>query len=71
VISPVTYLAGVTSNAKFFAALPSGTSCTSTTSPAALRPLTCVCSRALRSSIGICATPSVSFQSMLDDGAAT
>src|SRR5215471_2116195 len=53
VINPVTNRAGVTSKARFSAALFSGTSLTDSMRPEALRPLMCVTSSGDRSSIGI------------------
>ena len=61
VMIPAIRWCGVTSNAGFQTSAPSGVSCA---------PPTCVTSRALRSSIGICA-PSGVVRSIVESGAAT
>src|SRR5258708_39407707 len=53
VINSVTSLAGVTSNARLSAGLPSGTTLTVSIDPEELRPVICVSSVADRSSMGI------------------
>ena len=53
VINAVTSLAGVTSNARLSAGLPSGITRTVSIAPEAVRPVICVSSVAERSSIGI------------------
>src|SRR5262252_4396371 len=64
VIRPVTSRAGVTSKARFRAALCSGTNLTLSIRPAALRPVMCVTSCGDRSSMGI-AEPAWIDQSMV------
>jgi hypothetical protein len=70
VISAVTNLAGVTSNAKLSPGLPSGTTLTVSIAPDAVWPVTCVTSLADRSSMGI-PEHSSRDQSMLLRGSAT
>ena len=70
VTMPVTRRAGVTSKAGLAAGLPGEAISTVTMAPPSLRPVICVTSRALRSSMGISATPSARFQSIVEAGSA-